>query len=220
MILVYPSVEVLTDISPGGVSELTKIEQAGRICYKSENINDDFEVTKDFVANIIRNGHLSVLEHGYLTVKIVTDRGVSHELVRHRLASYSQESTRYCNYSKAKFGEQLTFVRPTDMDFNTFHDYFIPFCQTVEKTYMDILNNDCTAQIARAVLPNCLKTEVVMTANYREWRHILDIRCAPTAHPDMQTIMKLILKEFSSRIPVIFDDLAEKYLSEKKEKRK
>ena len=143
-----------------------------------------------------------------MTVQFTTDRGVTHELVRHRLASYTQESTRYCNYSKGKFGSELTFIRPVIFDKTT--DGFVEFyraCQSAEEYYMKLLEVGWTPEFARAVLPHAIKADIVMTANYREWRHMLKLRTANDAHPQIRALMRSFADELHQRIPIIFDDI-------------
>lgn len=153
-----------------GWEMLKRIEKAGRVCYKSEsNITDNS--AERFVAQIIKRGHESVLEHESVTVKIICDRGVSHELVRHRIASYSQESTRYCNYSNDKFGNELTFIRPNSVKSDKFDMLWVKAMSEIEKTYFEMLEDGATPEEARSILPNSLKTEIVVTMNLREWRH-------------------------------------------------
>lgn len=179
------------------------IELAGRVCYKSEDrICEGSAAT--LISRLMESKHESVLEHGAITVRFVCDRGVSHELVRHRLASFSQESTRYCNYGKA--GE-VTFI---DI-FGGFPDVSQECVDLwrlalidAERYYLSMLKNGSTPQEARSVLPNSLKTEVVMTANPREWLHIFRLRCARTAHPQMREVMIPLQTEFQKRWPVIF----------------
>lgn len=209
MILLDPGYEILTDISIYGTLELMAIENAARTCYKSGDQKDDQgESAKALIQRLIKNGHEAMLEHSTLSVRFTCDRGVSHELVRHRLASFAQESTRYCNYSKERFGKQLSFIVPSYLKpgSNAYRAWFIS-CGLAEKTYLDMLEDGCTPQEARCVLPNCLKTEIVVTANYREWRHLLKLRTAPDAHPQMRELMVPLLHELQERIPVIFDDI-------------
>lgn len=192
-----------------GAEILKRIEHAGRICYKSENRITD-ESAKVFVRKLIERGHESVLEHESITVRFVCDRGVSHEIVRHRIASFSQESTRYCNYSNDRFGSELTFIKPCF--FKEAKGAYCSWYNTMdfaECAYFDMLEDGCTPQEARSVLPNSLKTEVVMTANLREWRHFLKLRTAPAAHPQMRELTVPLLHELQRQIPVIFDDIAE-----------
>lgn len=165
-----------------------------------------------FVAGIIKRGHEAVLEHCSFTVKFICDRGVSHEIVRHRMASYCQESTRYCNYGKGKFGEEITVIEPCFLEPGSrAYDYWRDACEGVEIRYFDMLAEGCTPQEARSVLPNSLKTEVVMTANIREWRHFLKLRCSPAAHPQMREVALILLDKVHWLIPVCFDDIWSEY---------
>lgn len=210
---INPSYEILTDISPFGTLELEQIERAARTCYKSEDkILDQAESAKKLIRKLIENGHEAMLEHSILSVKFICDRGVSHELVRHRMASFAQESTRYCNYSKDKFGKEITVIAPVAFARGS-KAYYIwtTACSFAEVSYFDLLNDGASPQDARAVLPNSLKTEVVITANYREWRHILELRCSEKAHPEMRRLMLPLLEDLHGRIPVIFDDIFDRY---------
>ena len=192
-----------------GTKILKRIEKAGRTCYKSEDRITE-ESAKSFVQKLIERGHESVLEHESITVRFVCDRGVSHEIVRHRLASYSQESTRYCNYSNDRFGYEITFIKPCF--FKEAKGAYCSWYNTMdfaECAYFDMLEDGCTPQEARSVLPNSTKTEIVMTANLREWRHFLKLRTAKAAHPQMRELTVPLLHELQERIPVVFDDIAE-----------
>jgi len=199
------SVEILNEIN--GLDILKQIEKCGRVCYKSEDKITDDSCLK-FIKNIITRGHEAVLEHYNITVKLVCDRGVHHEIVRHRLASYCQESTRYCNYSKEGFGEEITVIEPTFFKRGTaaWTDWWNG-CIGAETAYLNLINGGATPQEARTVLPNSLKTEVVMTANLREWRHFLKLRTAKAAHPQMREVAIMLLNQFKEAIPVIFDDI-------------
>lgn len=185
------------------------IELAGRTCYKSEDKITD-ESAEAFVSKIRSINHESVLEHGAITVRFVCDRGVSHELVRHRVASFSQESTRYCNYSKDKFGNEITVIDPRpafpDMTERTFTSWKLS-CEYAEAAYFDMLNEGAKPQLARDVLPNSTKTEVVMTCNPREWRHVFKLRCAEAAHPQMREVMLPLRDDFVARWPALFGDV-------------
>ena len=216
MKIVKPGVEFITPIDGNVILKL--LEECGRVCYKSESrITETSAPT--FVGNILKRGHESVLEHCSFTVKFTCDRGVSHEIVRHRLASYSQESTRYCNYGAGQFGEEITVIEPADAfsydlcNATDYHKYQLwrEAMEQAEKSYLELLEYGATPQEARSVLPNSLKTEVVMTANIREWRHFLKLRCSPAAHPQMREVALALLKEVHARIPVLFDDLWEEY---------
>lgn len=193
------------------------IERMGRVCYKSEcNITNDS--AKEFIKMIMNpdKKHESVLEHASATVRFITDRGVTHEIVRHRIASYSQESTRYCNYSKDKFGNELTVILPVwfytaeeSGDMKLMHRYsnWFESCKTSEVHYFEALRMGDKAQEARDVLPNSLKTEIIMTANFREWRHFFKLRTSTAAHPQMKELAEQALKLFRNEVEIIFDEL-------------
>lgn len=205
MKIIKPSVEFITPVD--GEIILQRLEQCGRVCYKSEDKITDGSAHK-FIANIIKRGHEAVLEHCSATVKFICDRGVSHEIVRHRVASYCQESTRYCNYSKDGFGNEITVVEPCYFEEGTQpYTLWKNLCNCAEQVYFELLDKGCTPQEARAVLPNSLKTEVVMTANMREWRHFLKLRCSNAAHPQMREVACALLEQFKEKVPVIFDDI-------------
>ena len=197
--------KVLTPVDP--VNIYCTIEQAGRIAYKSEDRITSGSAEK-FIRSIIQRGHESVLEHVSLSVLFITDRGVTHELVRHRLCAYTQESTRYCNYSK----KGMTFIRPVfwgkgSPEYAVWQDSM----ERCEFSYNVLLNDSYnrTPQEARSVLPNSLKTEIVCTANIREWRHIMTLRASGAAHPQMRALMLPLLWEFKEKLPVLFDDIKE-----------
>jgi len=190
-----------------GQEILKKIEECGRVCYKSEGKIEEGSAAR-FVANIIKRGHEAVLEHASITVKFVVDRGVSHEIVRHRIASYCQESTRYCNYAKDDFGNEVTFILPVFFEENP--NGYLKWCDAMkacEKAYFEMLDMGYKPQDARAVLPNSLKTEIVMTANLREWRAFFKLRTAQAAHPQMREVTRPLLDKMKKLIPVVFDDI-------------
>lgn len=244
MILVEPKIEIMQIMceSFGARKSLDLIEDAGRTCYKSERKEGDS--SSEFVRGILKKGHESVIEHSAMTVRVICDRGVTHEIVRHRLAAYSQESTRYCNYAK---NDQIEVIEPyffdpyepvvpiylpipictselfrrngdgikfefdegerTKVSMNSFDVWFVS-CLYAEWAYMTLINVfHKTPQEARSVLPNSLKTEIVITANFREWRHIFKLRTSKKAHPQMREIMVPLLREVQSLIPVIFEDI-------------
>lgn len=190
-----------------GITILRNIEAAGRVCYKSEDKITETSATT-FVKKILERGHESVLEHEKITVSIVCDRGVSHEIVRHRIASYSQESTRYCNYAKDKFGNELTVIKPCfwSEDSSCYSIWKAQMAEA-EKAYFSLLESGASPQEARSVLPNSLKTQIVVTMNMREWRHFFKLRTSAGAHPQMREIASMILMDFKKRIPVLFDDI-------------
>ena len=188
---------------------MQNIERAGRTCYKSEDkITNDSAST--FIRNCIKRGHESVIEHEKVTVKIVCDRGVSHEIVRHRIASYSQESTRYCNYSKDKFGNELTFIKPCFWNTDSYlYSLWESTLSQIEQDYLEMISEGAKPEEARSILPNSLKTEIVVTMNMREWRHFIRLRSSKAAHPQIREIAQMILAEFIELFPPLFDDLQE-----------
>lgn len=221
MKMIKAGYEILTPISEGGISELQHIEKIGRVCYKSEDrISEDGESAKKFVSMLIKNGHEAMIEHSSLSVKFTVDRGVSHELVRHRIASFAQESTRFCNYSKDKFGAECNFIdlRPgIELDnkcgkmsageIGLLMREWMLSMEDAERHYMNMLELGATPQIARSVLPNSTKTEITITANYREWRNFFKLRVPATVHPQMREVTKPLLTELNEKLPVIFDDI-------------
>lgn len=204
-------------LSPPPPNTLQLIELAGRTCYKSEGKLTPTSAP-DFVRKIMKRQHASVIEHVSASMRFITNRGVTHEKVRHRIASYSQESTRYCNYTDDKFDNQITYIDPVfwpdrgpgGADAEKF-DIWMETMAYLEKQYQRLIDKGATAQEARDILPNSLKTDIVMTANMREWRHFFGMRCAPGAHPQMRNIATQALKMFVAAVPVLFDDLAQAY---------
>lgn len=200
MKIVEPSVEI-EELNEDYV--LTKLESCGRTAYKSED-----KITKGsaekFIRGIIKSGHFSVLEHVSVTVKFICDRGVTHELVRHRIASYTQESTRYCNYSK----KGMTFISPL-----FWREGSLEWClwygamHEAEIRYNKLIALGAKPQEARSVLPNSLKTEIMTTMNIREWRYVLGLRTKPDCHPQMRQVMNMLLSEFREKLPVLFNDV-------------
>jgi thymidylate synthase (FAD) len=212
MRIVEPSFEIVSMPDPDAA--LSVIEQAGRTCYKSEHKMQEGSAS-DFIRRILRSGHESVIEHGSCTVRFICDRGVSHELVRHRLAAYSQESTRYANYARERFGSEISVIRPSFWSEDSRE--FALWRETMEKceaAYMELLQQGAKPQQARAVLPNSLKTEVVMTANFREWRHVFRLRCSKAAHPQIREVMLPLLEEMCKRFPPLFEDVYEEIVGE------
>jgi len=191
---------------------LRNIENAGRTCYKSEaKITEDSY--RGFIEMIMKSGHHSMFEHEKVTVRIICDRGVSHEIVRHRLAAYSQESTRYCNYAGDKFNNEITVIKPfffipPDEQATDVYLEWLCACQDAEKSYFRLLELGATPQEARSILPNSLKTEIVVTYNLREWRHFFTLRAAKTAHPQMQQVAIPLLLWFKEQLSSLYDDIA------------
>jgi thymidylate synthase (FAD) len=185
--------------------ETELIEIAGRTAYRSE---DRIEAGSDreFIRRIVNRGHLAVIEFGSMTVRFITDRGISHELVRHRLCSFLQESTRYCNYSKAQFEQHITVIRPGGLDNDIKYRNWENVVLMAEKTYLQMLKEGCKPQEARSVLPTCLKTTIVIKANFREWRHIFTLRAvSQAAHPDMRDLLIPLYNECRQLLPEVFD---------------
>lgn len=221
MRIIKPEFQILSELY--GSEILMDIEAAGRTCYKSEDRVSTDSAMK-FVKGLIQRGHESVLEHRSVSVRIICDRGVSHEIVRHRIAAYSQESTRYCNYkggvtfiapcflSDCPIGEYTfdNFVTIMPFDFSNGTLEWIKSMLNAERAYLTMLSCGMQPQEARSVLPNSLKTEIVCTYNLREWRHFFKLRAADTAgkpHPQMLEITVPMLEKFKQIIPVVFDDI-------------
>jgi thymidylate synthase (FAD) len=182
---------------------LNLIENAGRVCYKTE-----LNSTPDFIKKRISSGHESILEHMIIGIKIITDRGVTHEIVRHRIGcSYSQESTRYVNYNKVG----IEFIQPVDFKLDSSD---IKLLEDIESHYNQNIKNKRTPQQARYFLPNGLKTEIFMTLNIRAWRHFLKLRCSSGAHPQMRNLALGLLKVFHGDFPILFDDIYNIYLEQ------
>ena len=211
MRIIKAGYEIMDNLN--GMDILKKIELCGRVCYKSEEKMSE-ETAERFVRGIIKQGHESVLEHVSFTIRFIVDRGVSHELVRHRIASFSQESTRYCNYGHEN---EITVIEPLFWAYCIDDDSFAEAerlyqlwrmsCMVTEDTYLELLKLGRPPQEARSALPNSLKTEVIMTANLREWRHFFKLRTAKAAHPQMREVTIPLLTELQTLIPVIFDDI-------------
>lgn len=192
------------ETQPAGYEALRVLEVFGRISYKSEDKITN-ESAPRFVKMLISAGHESVLEHVSATVKFIVDRGVSHEIVRHRIAAYTQESTRYCDYNKKG---DVVFIRPPFWEENTRpYQLWLDMMEHAEQNYKGLIALGAKPQEARSVLPNSLKTEVMMTANIREWRHFFKLRTAPAAHPQMREVTVPLLERFKMTFPVLFDDI-------------
>ena len=207
MKIIKPSYEIMTKINREEI--LKTLEMAGRTCYKSEDKITEESASK-FVKVLIKSGHEAMIEHYSLTMKIICDRGVTHEIVRHRVASYAQESTRYCNYSQDKFGNEITVIEPyffANNDDDSNYYYWKESCEWAEEYYFKLLKNGATPQEARSVLPNSLKTEIVVTMNMRELRHFLRLRTAKVAHPQIREIAIPLLNELQEKLPEIFGDI-------------
>jgi thymidylate synthase (FAD) len=205
MQIINAGYEILDTLN--GQEILKKIEKIARVCYKSEDKITEGSAER-MVKALVSRAHEAMLEHFSFSVKFTVDRGVSHELVRHRIASFAQESTRYCNYGKA---DSITVIRPCYFEENTPEmDNWAESCMKAEKAYMKLLENGATPEKARAVLPNSLKTEIVVTMNLRQWRHFFKLRAVGVTgapHPQMLEVSVPLLEEVKSLIPIVFDDL-------------
>ena len=217
MKIIRPSIEILDVLDQTVI--LKRLELVGRTCYKSEDKITEFSCV-EFIRKIIKSGHHAIIEHYDISIKVICDRGITHEIVRHRIASYAQESTRYCNYGSGKFGNEITVIEPC---------FFIPEDSEEilnsstenekkrawkasmlysEAAYRRLIELGATPQEARSVLPNSLKTEIIMTMNLREWRHFLTLRTSKAAHPQMREVANMILTEFKLKLPIIFEDIS------------
>ena len=186
---------------------LAHLELAARNCYKSEDKIQPGSA-KTLLKALVKSGHHSIIEHSGATVRIVCDRGILAEITRHRLASFSVESSRYCNYNKDKFNNEITVIKPCFWKTNSLaFQIWKETMMILEARYFALLEQGANPQEARSVLPNSLKTEIVMTCNFREWRTIFQQRCSPKAHPQIRQIMIPLLKTFKTIVPVLFDDI-------------
>lgn len=229
MRIIKPYYEILTPID--GKEILHTIENIARTCYKSHDCVKDGSAEK-LVTNLIKNGHEAMLEFYDITVKFVCDRGISHELVRHRTGNYAQESQRYVNYSQDKHGNQLTFIKPlwfenieegfydknyySQLEVNgryvtgleQVENEFLFHLLDVEDLYLTMVRTyHLSPQEVRSVLPNSVKTEINVKNDIRNWRHFFKLRTDKAAHPQMRELTIPLLKELQSKIPVLFDDI-------------
>ena len=205
MKIIKPSFEILTPIDRESIYK--QIEGIARTCYKSEDKITDQSAPK-MVMGLVKSQHTAMIEHAHISVKFICDRGVSHEIVRHRMASYAQESTRYCNYSSGKHGNEITVIEPFFLKKGT-NEYTSWWyaCDTCEKAYMQMLSLGCTPQEARSVLPTSLKTEIVVTMNLREWMHFFNLRVLGTTgapHPQIKEVALPVLAAFATALPEVF----------------
>lgn len=209
MKIINPSYTILRPCALDAVARkdaLHAIADAARTCYKSTGTDD-----ATLVAQLVRSGHEAMLEHYSISVRFVVDRGVSHEIVRHRMASYAQESTRYCNYDKAKFGNEIMFIQPETFDEGSVrYEIWRDACEAAEWAYFALRKDGATPELARDVLPMSLKTELIMTGNLREWRHFLALRAVGTTgkpHPQIRQVALPLLHELADWLPEVFADL-------------
>ena len=215
--IVEPSVEIITDID--GKKILKTIERAARTCYKTEgNISEDTSSAEKMISKLIEMGHTAMIEFADIHVILRCDVGVYKDLSRHRLCSFAIESTRYCNYSKDKFGNEITFIKPVNIKDDT-DEYAIWYntMSEIEQSYNEMAKLACTPDQLRMLLPHSTAAYVNMKTNVREWRHIFELRCAKAAHPSVRQIMLMTLNEFHKRITLLFDDLYEQFKEDIKE---
>lgn len=211
MKIIDPTFEYIS--APTRVAAYEIIAMAMRNCYRAE-LNAMPATDEEMVEKVMKKRHLSLLEFVDVSVNITCDRGVTHELVRHRLCSFAQESTRYCNYSGEKFGRELTFVKPSwaaehDLDALPIpllrkYNIWVRSMEEAEKAYIEMLGEGASAQEARSVLPSSLAAKIAVKANLREWIHIFRMRCDIPAHPDMRVTMMPILVSMLDLYPVVF----------------
>lgn len=198
MKIINPSVKVEFEDDFNLLRE--KIEQIARTCYQSEPRDGLW-------GRLINKGHWPMFDHRIISMRVVCDRGVSHEIVRHRIAAYAQESTRYCNYSKDKFGNEITVIKPCFWAEDSIkYKIWKHSCLQDENDYFELLSHGASPQEARSVLPSSLKTEIVMTLDLTAWRHFFKMRVSNAAHPQMREIAVPILKLFQEKIPLLFDN--------------
>lgn len=215
MLIEKANVEVISNNSYPNM--IQNIERIGRVCYKSEDKIKEGSA-ENFIKGIIKRGHESVIEHESISVRFVCDRGVSHEIVRHRIASYSQESTRYCNYAQEKYGEQITCIDIAsgfkyDLDNENErkkYEIWLNAMKNAEESYFKMIELGASPQEARSVLPNSLKTEIVATMNIRGWRNFFKLRTSKASHPQFREVACMVLQLFVESYPIFFEDLLEK----------
>ena len=202
---VKPSYEILTDLE--GTEFLKQIEIAARVCYKSEGMICEGSDAR-LIAKLLERRHEAMIEHApNISVMFTANRGFTHEIVRMRLASFGQESTRFVNYSKEKYGSEITVCIPAYIKESGFEYIFLEAWQKAQECYMRLIQAGVKAQIARDVLPIGVKADIVVTSNVRHWRHMLRLRTEKVAHPIMHEVMRPLLKDFQEAIPVLFDDI-------------
>ena len=190
-----------------GIQIMKNIEKACRTCYRSEDkiTGDSY---KKLISNCITRGHESVLEHEKITIQMICDLGVYKDLTRHRIASFSIESTRYCNYSKDKFSNELKFIEPVNIDKESdLYAYWENTMKRIEMNYLHMADAKATPDQMRMLLPHSIAATVHMTANLREWKHILSLRTTKQVHPSIQQLMIPLLLNFKKQMPEIFNSV-------------
>jgi thymidylate synthase (FAD) len=186
---------------------MKNLERACRTCYRSEGKITE-ESYKTLLKNCINRGHESILEHEKVTIRMLCDIGVYKDLTRHRIASFSIESTRYCNYGKDKFDNQIKFIKPVNMEEGTeLYNKWYDTCKIIEQNYIEMSKLEATPDQLRMMLPHSTAAEVTMTANIREWKHIFSLRCTKHTHPAVEQLMIPLLLKFKKEMPEIFDNV-------------
>ena len=189
-----------------GVKIMKRIERACRTCYRSEDKISD-ESYKNLLTNCLNRGHESVLEHEKITVRIYSDIGTYNDLTRHRFASFSVESTRYCSYNKDKYGNEITVVNPVYMEDKEVFETWKKAIEDMEKAYMKMKELGASTDMCREILPHSTAAEYTMTANIREWKHILELRTTNHVHPAIRQVLIPLLLLFKEQMPEIFGDI-------------
>lgn len=196
-----------------GNAILKHLETVGRTCYRSHDKIKEGSAEK-FVNGIVKSGHGSIIEHASISVRFITSRDVTHQIVRHRIFSQAQESQRYVNYVKDKFGSEIVYIRPPYFpEDSDAYGLWEESCRKAEETYFNLVNlTECTAEEARAVLPNSTKTELITTGNLREWRHFFEVRCDVHAQLPIRLLALDLLSQLHELIPCVFDDQYMKFI--------
>lgn len=189
-----------------GVKIMKRIERACRTCYRSEDKISE-ESYKNLLTNCLNRGHESVLEHEKITVRIYSDIGTYKDLTRHRFASFSVESTRYCSYNKDKYGNEIAVVNPVYMEDKEVFETWKKAIENMEKAYMKMKELGASTDMCREVLPHSTAAEYTMTANIREWKHILELRTTNHVHPAIRQVLIPLLLLFKEQMPEIFGDI-------------
>lgn len=218
MKLIKQRIEEVTFHIPEGYPSIEKwIETVARTCWKSEGKITD-ESAEAFLLKLINSDHLAMFEHAIISARIITDRGIMAELTRHRLASFAIESSRYCNYTKDKFNNEVVFIESFNDNWSKEQiKEYTESLKKAEKTYFSLIKSGIHQQIARNVLPMALKTELVITANLREWMTIINLRTSTAAHPMIKDLMIELLIIFYSKLNIIFRKQFERKQEKKEE---
>lgn len=220
--IIEPSVEIISEID--GSKILKHIELCARNCYKSEGlITEDDTSARKMIQKLLELDHTAMIEHYNITFRLICDVGVYKDLTRHRHCSYAIESTRYCNYSKDKYDNNIKIIRPVNMENkegNPIYEEWYQAMVDMEKHYMKMAELGCKPDQLRMLLPHSTAASVICTCNMRELRHIFNLRCAKAAHPSVRQVILMLLEEVHNKIPVLFDDIFDKYKADIEEFKK